>query len=85
MAWDIWYHEDWEEKDQLHALWMNYEAVRKTVPAKPGLLKVADSRTILFPATKKDIVGPSLQSRNPLFTYVCCFTHALYSGTGSVD
>ena len=30
--------------------------------------KVADLKIYLFPATKQDRVGPSLQSRNSLFT-----------------
>ena len=37
--------------------------------------KVADLNIYLFSATKQDRVGPSLQSRNSLFTSVACCTH----------
>ena len=37
--------------------------------------KVADLKIYLFSATKQDRVGPSLQSRNTLFTYSACCTH----------
>ena len=37
--------------------------------------KVADLNIYLFSATKQDRVGPSLQSRNTVFTSACCYTH----------
>ena len=37
--------------------------------------KVADLKIYLFSATKQDRVGPSLQSRNTLFTSAACCTH----------
>ena len=37
--------------------------------------KVADLKIYLFSATKQDRVGPSLQSRNSLFTPSACCTH----------
>jgi len=37
--------------------------------------KVADLKIYLFSATKQDRVGPSLQSRNSLFTSAACCTH----------
>ena len=37
--------------------------------------KIADLGTYLFSATKEDRVGPSLQSRNSLFTSETCCTH----------
>ena len=37
--------------------------------------KVADFKICLFSATKQDGVGPSLQSRNTVFTSACCYTH----------
>ena len=37
--------------------------------------KVADLKIYLFSATKQDRVGPSLQSRNTLFTSACWCTH----------
>ena len=46
--------------------------------------KVADLKIYLFSATKQDRVGPSLQSRNSLFT-ICSLLYRLCSGTGSVD
>ena len=36
--------------------------------------KVADLKIYLFSATKQDRVGPSLQSRNNLFTSAACCT-----------
>ena len=36
--------------------------------------KVADLKIYLFSATKQDRVGPSLQSRNSLFTSAACCT-----------
>ena len=36
--------------------------------------KVADLKIYLFSATKQDRVGPSLQSRNSLFTSADCCT-----------
>ena len=36
--------------------------------------KVADLKICLFSATKQDRVGPSLQSRNSLFTSAVCCT-----------
>ena len=47
--------------------------------------KVADLKIYLFSATKQDRVGPSLQSRNSLFTSAACCTYTLYSGTGYLD
>ena len=37
--------------------------------------KVADLKIFLFSASKQDRVGPSLQSRNSLFTSAACCTH----------
>ena len=37
--------------------------------------KVADLKIYLFSATKQDRVGPSLQSRNSLFTSAACCTY----------
>ena len=37
--------------------------------------KVANMEIYLFSATKQDRVGPSLQSRNTLFTSAACCTH----------
>ena len=37
---DLWYYEDLEEKDEWPNDWMNHEAVYRTAPATPGLLKI---------------------------------------------
>ena len=46
--------------------------------------KVADLEIYLFSATKQDSVGPSLQSRNNVFTF-CSLLYLLYTWTGFVD
>ena len=37
---DLWYYEDLEEKDEWLNQWINDEAVYRTAPATPGLLKI---------------------------------------------
>ena len=41
---DLWYFEDWQEKDESLNEWMNelinYEGVGRTAPATPGLLNI---------------------------------------------
>ena len=37
--------------------------------------KVADLKIYLISSTKQDRVGPSLQSRDTVFTSACCCTH----------
>ena len=37
-VWDLWYLEDWEEKDRWRSDLINYEAVCRTAPATQGLL-----------------------------------------------
>ena len=46
--------------------------------------KVADMKIYLFSATKQDRVGPSLLSRNLMFTF-SSLLYILYRRTGSVD
>ena len=45
-VWDLWCLEDWEEKDDRPTLLISDEAVYRTAPATPGLVKSKNLETV---------------------------------------
>ena len=65
MVWDLWCHEDLEEKDESFSELINDRGVCRTAPATPGLFKINISTSTFF----RFIMCGCLISKRFLFTF----------------